>query len=74
MPFKKLPRQVIKAAVGHIAMWLNAFPVHTGVSRIYSPRTILTGTTVSQGLHCRLPFGSYAEVHDDPRPTNDTGI
>ena len=53
---------MIIEAVSFCTMWLNAFPAKGGVSRIYSPRTILTGTIVSQALHCRLPFGSYAEV------------
>ena len=42
------------------------------MSQTYSPRTILLGTTVSQRLHCRLPFGSLAEMHDNPAITNVT--
>ena len=53
-----------------VIFWLNSFPPKGGVSRIYSPRTIVMGTTVSQRLHCRLPLGSYAEVHDKPPPSN----
>ena len=40
---------------------------------MYSPSTILPGTPVSQQLHYRLPFGSYAEVHNSPTPSNNTG-
>ena len=42
------------------------------MSRTYCSRTILLGTTVSQRLYCRLPFGSLAEVHDNPTVTNRT--
>ena len=42
------------------------------MSRTYIPRTILLDTTVSQRLNCLLPFGSLAEVHDNPTVTNRT--
>ena len=74
LPFWRLPRRVLIKMVTFVMFWLNSIPPKGGVSRIYSPRTIVMGTTVSQRLHCRLPFGSYAEVHDNPPPSNITNV
>ena len=72
IPCKRLPRRVIIELITFVVFWLNSHPPKGGVSRTYSPRTILLDTTVSQRLHCRLPFGSYAETHDNPSIPNDT--
>ena len=74
LPFRRLPRWVLIKMVTFVMFWFNSFSPKGGVSRIYSPCTIVMGTTVSQRLHCRLPFGSYAEVHDNPSPSNLTNI
>ena len=74
LPFSRLPRKVIVQMVRFAALWLNAFPCRNGISRIFSPRTIVTGLTMSYRLHCRLPFGAHAEVHDNPSPSNLTDV
>jgi hypothetical protein len=53
-----------------VVLWLNAFPPSSGVSSTYSPRTIMTGTTLDYNKHCRLPFGAYVETHEDNGATN----
>ena len=73
MPCTRVPRRVIIKLITFCVFWLNPFPPKGGVSRTHSPRTILLGTTVSQQLHYCLSFGSYAEVHDIPTLSNDTG-
>ena len=30
----------------------------------------MTGIKLDYSKHCRFPFGSYAQVHDEPSPTN----
>ena len=70
LPFRKFPQRVVIGLVYNAALWLNAFPPDSGVSRQYSPRTILTGTVLDFEKHCRLPFGAYVEVHEDNTPTN----
>ena len=37
---------------------------------IYPPRKIITGTKIDFKKHCRLDFGEYVEVHDEPTPIN----
>jgi hypothetical protein len=51
MPCTRVPRRIIIELVTFCVFWLNSFPPKGGVSRTYSPRTLLLGTTVSQRLH-----------------------
>ena len=45
------------------------FPAKGGIPNV-SPRTLMTGIKLYYSKHCRLPFGSYVQVHDKPSPTN----
>jgi hypothetical protein len=65
LPFKSTPGRMIIELVYYAALWLNAFPPSSGVSYTYSPRTIMTGTTLDFAKHCNLPFGAYAEAHEE---------
>ena len=55
-----------------VTLWLNAFPVKSGVSDNFSPREILLRWRMDAKNHCRVLPGSYCEVHDKPNPTNTT--
>jgi hypothetical protein len=70
LPFKNLPSRMIIELIHFLVLWLNAFPPSSGVSITYSPRTIMTGTTLDYNKHCRLPFGAYVETHEENDPTN----
>jgi hypothetical protein len=70
LPFKNLPSRMIIQLIHFVVLWLNAFPPSSGVSNTYSPRTIMTGTTLDYNKHCRLPFGAYVETHEDNDTTN----
>jgi hypothetical protein len=70
MPFKIIPGRMIIEMMAHVVLWLNAFPPASGVSATYSPRTIMTGTALDFTKHCQIPFGAYAEVHEDINKTN----
>ena len=45
------------------------FPSKGGISNV-SPRTLMTRIKLDYSKHCRLPFGSYVQVHDEPSPKN----
>lgn len=49
---------------------LNFFPPKGGISPYYSPRMILHEENVDYMKHCRVPFGTYVQAHDEPNPTN----
>jgi hypothetical protein len=53
-----------------VTLWLNAFPPSSGISDTFSPRTIMTGTTLDYENHCKLPFGAYVETHEERSRTN----
>ena len=56
--------------VSNAMTWINAFPPEGGVSTVLSPRTVLTGERFDYEKHCRNAFGAYAQVHDEPTPSN----
>jgi len=70
LPFKKMPRLMLIELIYHVVLWLNAFPAKSGVSETLSPRKIVYRHKLDFAKHCKLPFGTYCEVHDEPTPTN----
>jgi len=70
LPFKKMPQLMLIELIYHVVLWLNAFPANSGVSETLSPRKIFYRHKLDFAKHCKSPFGSYCEVHDDPVPTN----
>jgi hypothetical protein len=65
LPFKIIPGRMIIDMIANAVLWINAFPPSSGVSKTFSPRTIMTGTALDFNKHCQIPFGAYAEVHED---------
>ena len=55
-----------------MTLWLNAFPVKSGVSETLSPREILLRWRMDAKKHCIVLPDSYFEVHENPNPNNTT--
>jgi hypothetical protein len=70
LPFRRMPNRMIVELIKFVVLWRNAFPPSSGISKTYSPRTIMTGTTLNYNKHCKLPFGTYVETHEMNTPTN----
>jgi hypothetical protein len=70
LPFKAIPGRIIIELVYCADFWINAFPPSSGVSAFYSPRTIMTGMALDFAKHCKIPFGAYAEAHEEYQQTN----
>jgi hypothetical protein len=70
LPFKIIPGRMIIEMLANVVLWINSIPPSSGVSTSYSPRTIMTGTALDLNKHCQIPFGAYAEVHEDRNITN----
>ena len=70
LPYDNIPRRMKIEFVYFIMLWLNAFPVKTGVSTIYSPWELLVHWHLDYKKHCRVLPGTYCEVHDEPLPSN----
>jgi hypothetical protein len=63
LPYKKVPKIMVKALVDTVIQWLNAFPSETGVSRNMSPSTIVQGIPSPDMNTKRIVYGSYAMVY-----------
>ena len=72
VPYDTPPRRMKIELVYASVFWLNAFPCKAGVSRNLSPRELVLRQKADFKKHCRVLFGSYCEVHDEPDPTNST--
>jgi hypothetical protein len=70
LPFTHIPRRMKIEFVYFVVLWLNAFPVKSGVSATYSPRELVLRRKLDYKKHCQVLPGSYCEVHDEPVPTN----
>jgi hypothetical protein len=56
MPFVQIPSRLVIELIHYCVFWLNSFPAHGGISDVLSPRTIIIGTTIDYGRHCKLEF------------------
>ena len=53
-------------------LWLNAFPVKSGMSTMSSLRTIMILKIIDYKIDCPILFGAKVQIHKDNNPTNDT--
>jgi hypothetical protein len=70
LPYKALPRQLIRYLVQTQAGQLNLFPAKGGISLYYSLRTILGIPTLDYAKHCTVPFGAYMQANHETNQTN----
>lgn len=70
LPFRRLPREMIKGAVRFAVKSLNQFPAEDGISDILSPTTIVTGLPPPNYNHLQLEFGEYVTIFEENNPTN----
>ena len=70
LPFPSFTRRMNIEMAKHVVMLLNAFPPKSGLSKKYSPRTIMTGKKLDWKKSCKLHFGAYAQVHKYINVTN----
>ena len=62
----RLPKLLKVHSVLQSAMCLHMFPRKEGVSNTISPHGLIRGRQLDYTVNCRLPFGAYCEVHDEP--------
>jgi hypothetical protein len=71
LPFEVCPKLLIKELILNSMSWLNAFPSENGVSKVLSPREIITGKQTNFKTDCRVEFGTYCQIHQHNDKTND---
>jgi hypothetical protein len=70
LPLKKMPRLILIELIYHMVLWLNAFPLKSGVLANLSTRKLVIRHKLNYAKHCWAQFGSYCKVHEEPVPTN----
>jgi hypothetical protein len=70
LPFKMIPKIMVKILTMECAKKLNFFPPRGGISPFYSPQMILHQQSIDYGKRCSIPFGSYVQAHTEPDPSN----
>ena len=62
---------VLIYTVYNVCLWLNAFPVRSGITGGFSPRELITCLTVNFKDHCKFDMGGYVEASTDGVITNN---
>ena len=62
---------VLVYAVYNSVIWLNAFPIRSGITGGFSPWELVTGLTVNFVRDCKIDCGAYVEASNDAEITND---
>ncbi len=70
LPFKRIPKAMMRAAIENPNNVLNQFPAENGVSSTMSPLTIMTGKPSPDYNNLKIEFGAYAQVYKSNNPTN----
>jgi hypothetical protein len=70
LPFRRIPKVMMRAAIEGAHKALNQFPTKNGASDILSPLTIMTGKPRPDYNDLKIGFGAYALVYEANDPTN----
>ena len=70
LPFQYIPQQLKIEFMYFVVLWLNMFPVKTGISGVYSPCELLVRWYLDYKKHCCVLPGMYCKVHNEPIPSN----
>lgn len=65
VPYRKIPNAMIVEMLCCANFWLHAFPTEDGISAHISPRELVSGVCIDANKHCLIPFGQYAQVHQE---------
>ena len=63
-------KQIVIHMVCFVTMILNNVPATLGVSKVYSPREIVTQQKLDMNKDCKVHFGTYVEASKDAKITN----
>ena len=69
-PLQFIPTKVLIYTVYNGCLWLNTFPLRSGITRGFSPRELVTGLTVNFTKHCTVDVGAYVEASTNAIITN----
>jgi hypothetical protein len=70
LTFEHIPRRMKIEFIYFIVLWLNVFPVKSGISSTFSPCKLLVRWKLDYKKHCQVLPGTYCEVLNKPSPSN----
>ena len=70
LPYRAIPKTMLKHLTMQSAEQLNYFPAKGGISAYYSPYAILKRRAIDYDRHLRYGFGSYVQAFNENNPTN----
>ena len=70
LPYRHIPKIMIRHMVADIIRCLNQFPRKNGISQTLSPTTIVAGHARPDYNSMKIEFGAYAQGFDDHTPPN----
>eukprot|EP00978_Attheya_sp_CCMP212_P000843 scaffold1766_cov39-Attheya_sp.AAC.3 len=70
LPYKAIPRIMIRYLAMNQVSQLNLFPVKGGISKYYSPRMILQQSNLDYNKDCTVPFGAYVQANHETVKSN----
>ena len=71
LPFRALPKSILKYLVIQTTATLNYFPARYGISQYYSPRMIIHKHVLNYDTHCKHYTGGYVFAHDNLQIKNN---
>ena len=69
LPYKAIPRVMIKYMCLNQTASTNIFPNKNGLSDYLSPHTIITGTALDYNKICQVAFGAYVQAYNETTNT-----
>jgi len=68
LTYRKIPKKMRIALIHCVVFWMNNIPKE---GQDESPREMITGEQkLDYKIVCKIPFGGYAQVHEDSEVTN----
>jgi hypothetical protein len=70
LPFKNIPKIMVKILTMECAKKLNFFPPTGGISPYYFPQMLMHQKSLDYDKHLSISFGSCVQAHTKPDPKN----
>jgi len=68
LPYRNLPRKMRVGLIYYVVFWLNNVAKE---KQDFSPRDLIFGERkIDYNVMCKIPFGTYVQVHDDTSISN----
>ena len=70
LPFQSLLHKMVINQLYFVTLWMYAFLVKNVLSGKFSPQEFISCHRLISNIDCKVPFGTYCEIHDEPDQSN----